>query len=426
MFKPKKTFFSILLVALMTAASVVCSQQTEHAPPKPMVPKAGFDPERLARIPARMKEFVEKGTISGTVTLIARHGVVGSLEAVGYQDLETNKPMRTDTIFQIRSMTKSVTAVGVMILVEEGRLTLRDPLEKYLPEFRALSVIESRESQSAPVLKPASRPVTIYDLLTHTSGMSSWLAEHLRAEARQKQTLAELAALRARMPLEFQPGTKFLYSNSGYRVLGRLIEVVSGQPYEKFTEERVFKPLGMKDSSVLPPLEKLDRVASTYELRDGKLVKSQNYDISSVQRWKIPAPSASMFSTASDLFAFYQMMLNGGQFNGRRILSPASVEVMTMCHTSGVDSLSPRRSSGIHYGLGWNVVCDPGGTQELRSIGSFGHGGLLNTNGWVDPQKHLVTVFLSSRVPTAEEWRTTILRDEARSFWALAAAAIVD
>ena len=411
---------------MTVASSVVYSQPTEQPAPKPMVSKVGFDTERLARISARMKEFVEKGTIAGTVTLVARHGAVGSLEAVGYQDLETNKPMRTDTIFQIRSMTKSVTAVGVMILVEEGHLMLRDPVEKYLPEFRALSVVDTREPQSAPVLKPASRPITIYDLLTHTSGMSPELAEHLRAEARQKQTLAELAALRARMPLEFQPGTKFLYSDSGYKVLGRILEVVSGQPYEKFIEARVFKPLGMKDSSVLPPLEKFDRVASTYELRDGKLVKSQNYDISSVQRLKTPAPEWSMFSTASDMFAFYQMMLNGGQFNGRRILSPASVEVMTMCHTSGLDSLSPHRSSGIHYGLGWNVVCAPDGTQELRSIGSFGHGGLLNTHGWVDPQKQLVTVFLNSRAPTPEEWRTTVLRDEARTFWALAAAAVID
>ena len=402
------------------AAASACSGTAQEAAQA----NAGLEPDRLARIPGRMQEFVDSGTIAGAVTLVARHGEVVSLEAVGYQDLETKTPMHTDAIFQVRSMTKSVTAVGIMILVEEGRVALSDALEKYLPEFRGLSVMENHDSQGAPVLKPPSRSVTIYDLLTHTSGMAPGLTQELLADIRQEQTLAERPTLAAHMPLESQPGTKFSYSGIGYIVLGRVIEVASGQAYEKFIEERIFTPLGMRDSSLLPPLEKLDRVASTYERREAKLVKSDFYDITTYQTLRIPRPSSSMFSTASDLFAFYQMMLNGGEVNGRRILSPASVEVMTLCHTTELESLSPSFETGTYYGLGWYVVCRPEGTQQLQSIGSFGHGGLLNTRGWVDPQKHLVTVFLTSHAPSAEEWQTVINHDEVHSFLALAAATI--
>ena len=228
----------------------------------------GMDPERLGRIPARMKEFVEQGTIAGAVTLVARHGVVASLEAVGYQDLETKMPMRTDSIFQIRSMAKPVTAVGIMLLQEDGRLALDDPVEKHLPEFRGISVSERREGEEERALKQPSRPITIRDLMTHTSGMlfelvppdgdwKTWVQEW------RKWTLAEYVTLCAQQPLQFDPGTKFQYSDEGFHSLGRIIEVASEQPYEKFIADRIFEPLGMKDSFFFPPPAKLQ----TYKRR---------------------------------------------------------------------------------------------------------------------------------------------------------------
>lgn len=390
--------------------------------------RTGMDPERLAKIRARMQSFVDQGTIAGVVTLVARRGVVASLEAVGYQDLETQKPMRTDTIFQVRSMTKSVTAVGIMILLEEGRLNLSDPVEKHVPEFRGIAVTESRQGETARTKQPWRAP-TIRDLLTHTAGVVNDLPEALRERMRGTKSLADSVAVFAQQPLEFEPGAKFFYSDLGYATLGRIIEVVSDQPYEKFLKETIFEPLGMKDSSLLPPLEKLDRVASTYTLKEGKLVKSDYYDISNLKdRLKIPRPSSSMFSTASDMFSFYKMMLNGGRHNGRRILSRASVEVMTQVHTG--ELVDTRRQTGTsvagekaNYGLGWIVARDPGQTLRLTSIGSYGHGGLLGTHGWVDPKKDLVRVFLIQRA-----WfpAGSVRWQECDVFMAMAAAAIVD
>lgn len=232
-----------------------------------------MDPERLARIPARMKSFVDQGTIAGAVTLAARHGVVASLEAVGYQDLENKRPMRTDSIFEIMSMTKPVTAAGTMLLMEEGRLALSDPVEKHLPEFRGLWVIDSPGEKERRLKRP-SRAITIRDLPTHTSGMPE-----------------------------------------------------------------------------LPP-------------EGGK------------------------YSTASDLYAFYQMMANGGTYNKRRVFSRGSVELMTAVHTAELKQ---------SWGLGWSVVRDPAGTLQLESAGTFGHGGAFGTYGWIDPRKDLIGVLLIQR-----------------------------
>ncbi|MGA2328915.1 MAG: serine hydrolase domain-containing protein [Bryobacteraceae bacterium] len=201
------------------------------APPDPK--KAGMDAEQLALIPVRMKSFVNQGTLAGAVTLVARHGVVARLDAVGYRDLENREPMRSDSIFQIMSMTKPVTAVGVMMLMEEGRLALSDPVEKYLPEFLPL--------------KRTWRPFTIRDLLTHTAGVNTPEMIH-NIMSTFGATLADAVSYYAQAPLEFEPGAQWKYSNAGIAVLGRIIEVVAGQPYERFIDERILKPLGMQDS----------------------------------------------------------------------------------------------------------------------------------------------------------------------------------
>ncbi|HLM99083.1 MAG TPA: serine hydrolase domain-containing protein [Bryobacteraceae bacterium] len=385
------------------------------APPAVNTGKAGMDAEILARIPARMKAFVDKGTLPGVVTLVQRHGALAQVEAVGYRDLETKQPMRTDTIFRIASMTKPFTAVGIMILMEEGRLALRDPVEKYLPEFKNMWVIESREGDkngdTKRVLRHASRPITLRDLLTHTSGMYGMPPETLdEAIARKTLTLSEVALMASQKPLDFDPGTKWQYSNYGIAVLGRIIEIVADQPYDKFIESRVFQPLGMKDSFFFLPADRRDRVATVYVLDKGKLQKA-DWDFTDKDA-KYPFPEGGMYSTALDLAAFYQMMLNGGSHNGKRILSRATVDMMTEVHTG---ELSIGQSAGMGYGLAWAIVRTPDGTLPLASIGTYGHGGAFGTYGWVDPKKDLVGVFLVQQPDVATE---------RSAFMAMAASAI--
>ena len=240
----------------------------------------GLDSERLARIPERMREFVEKGTAAGIVTLVQRHGEVASLEAVGYQDLETKKPMRTDTIFQIMSMTKPVTSTGIMILMEEGRLSLLDPVEKHLPEFSYQQVISSKNPDGSVTLAPRDRSVTIRDMLTHTSGMAGgFMVGAPERFHKFDMTLAEAVEFFAGQPLIFQPGARWQYSNIGMATLGRIIEVVSGQAYQDFIRDRVFAPLGMKDSFYFLPEDRHSRLASVYTWDGEKLVKAKG-DIS--------------------------------------------------------------------------------------------------------------------------------------------------
>ncbi len=385
--------------------------------------KAGMDPERLARIAPRMKAFVEKGTIPGAVTLVARHGSIASLEAVGFQDREAGKPMRTDSIFQIMSMTKPVTAVALMMLVEEGKVTLGAPVERYLPEFRGLRVNDGGAgAQERRLVKPA-RAITLRDLLTHTSGMSSSpppsVADLLST---MNLTLAEAVLIYSQQPLDFQPGTRWQYSNPGIATLGRIIEVASGKPYEKFLEERVFQPLGMKDSFIFPLADKTDRIAMVYTLEGGKLMRAGanilGGDPALFRKGaRYSGPEYAMFSTAQDLATFYQMMLNGGTYNGKRLLSRPAVELMTTLHTGEIDPAGHRPGKG--YGLAWTVIKDPIGTLMMQSIGAYGHGGAFGTEGWVDAKKDLVGVFLIQRSSGGNT-------EEGDAFMAMAAAAIID
>jgi len=354
----------------------------------PNLAKAKLDPERLARIPVRMKAFVDKGTVAGIVTLVARHGEVAQLEAVGWQDADARKPLRTDTIFQIMSMTKPVVGVAIMMLAEEGRLSLGDPVEKHLPDFRGQWMIESRDGDKARALKKPARPITVRDLMTHTSGMPgsapvpNW----------QYRTLSESVSISSQQPLEFEPGTKWLYSNSGINTLGRIIEVLADKPFEQFVEERIFQPLGMKDSHFYPPAEKHERISMVYRLEEGK-IKRAEVDLYR-KGYKNPSPAGGMFSTAADMAAFYQMMLNGGSLNGKKLLSKSGVEVMTVNHTG---TMTAGHGPGLGFGLTWNVVRESLGTLSLLSEGTFMHGGAFGTHGWVDPKKNMVGVFMIQR-----------------------------
>lgn len=347
---------------------------------------SGLDQSRLASIPERMKAFIDNGQAAGIVTLVQRRGALGHLEAVGMQDREKKLPMKTDTIFEVMSMTKPVTSVAIMMLMEEGLLALTDPVEKHLPEFRGQLMAMSRNGDQVTLGKP-SRKITIRDLMTHTSGLQEMPPEGLGGAGlyyTMDRTLADAVSLYSQLPLQFEPGTKWSYSNTGMATLGRIVEVVGGKPYEKFLADRIFEPLGMKDSFFFPQPETYARIAAVYQPdKSGKL---QNLGDGIYRKGaKYSMPEGGLYSTAQDMAAFYQMMLNGGMANGKRLLSKASVESMTMMHTAG---------TGNTWGLGWAVASGARSTLTLSSEGTYGHGGAFGTYGWVDPKKQLVGVFM--------------------------------
>lgn len=368
---------------------------------------AGMSAGRLAQIPVRMQEFVTAGKTAGVVTLVARHGHVASLDAVGYQDLESKTPMRTDTIFRLASVTKPVTCAGIMILVDEGRVSLIDPAEKYLPEFKNLKLnpCGTLAGYNCSTVTP-SRPVNILDLMTHISGLPG----SAPAGGAPPATLAERVAAVSRATLLFEPGTAWNYSNIGIAALGRIIEVVTGEPYDRFLEERIFQPLEMKDTFFLVPPGKANRVASVYTYEPDGLKRVP------MAAPKFPAPEGGLFSTAGDMARFHQMLLDKGMLNGRRVLSAAAVEAMTTSYTG---TMKAGFAPGVGHGFGFEVVREPLGTYRYNSIGSFVKGGAYRTYGWVDPAKDLVGIIFMQRTNGGGD-----VADEINRFMAMAAAAI--
>jgi len=285
-------------------------------------------------------------------------------------------------------------------------------VEKHLPEFKGMWVIESRDGHKGRRLVRPERPITIRDLLTHTSGMYGQVPELLKNLYRNfDRPLAEVVAIGSQAPLDFQPGTRWQYSNIGIAALGRIIEVLSDQPYEKFLAARIFEPLGMKDSFLFLPPDRHNRLASLYSLQDGKLKKADRGGFRKGARFSMP--EGGMYSTAMDMATFYQTMLNGGTYNGRRILSKATVQMMTTVHTGDLQAGGP----GMGYGLAWAVVREPRGALALQSLGAYGHGGAFGTYGWVDPGKDLVGVFMVQQPNSA---------DARNAFVVLANAAIAE
>jgi CubicO group peptidase (beta-lactamase class C family) len=415
------SFGALLLLCRITLAFQSSQPKTGKAPPKTTPKKEGIDLARIEKIPARMQSFVDRGRTAGVVTLVAHKGTVVNLSAVGVQDMEKKAPMKTDAIFQVASMTKPITAVGIMILVENGMLSISDPVQKFLPNFAEIKLqvkaAESEQGSDLTEIKKPSRPITIRDLLTHTSGMGGGYPEGLQDLFNKRdRSLAEAVEAFPKRPLEFEPGSKWGYSNMGIAALGRIIEVVSTKSYEDFLAERVFQPLGMKDSHFFVPEDKRDRIVSIYRLEGGRLTKADVdlYRIGS----KYPAPEAGLYSTAPDLFNFYQMMLSGGVFNGRRILSKASVDLMTRVHT---DDLKAGFSPGIGFGLGWAVVRNVEGMFRLNSIGTYGHGGLYQTYGFIDPEKELIGIILMQRLSSEGD-----MAEEFSAFIAMASAAVLN
>lgn len=415
----RNLLLSILVWSLLCASSG--QAQTAKPPlkktPAPPTKGRAIDPARLGLINQRMKSFVDRGRAAGIVSLVAHRGQVVSLTAAGNQDSEAQTPMKIDSIFQVASMTKPITAVGIMILMEDGLLALTDPVQKYLPAFAKIKLMTKSEEGDLQEIRNPKRPITIRDLMTHTSGMGSGYPEPIKdLFDKRDRTLAEAVELFPQRPLEFEPGTQWGYSNMGIATLGRIIEVVSGKSYEEFLAERIFIPLEMMDSHFFLPEEKQNRVAVIYRY-DGSTLARADMDFYH-KGAKYSAPEAGLYTTAQDLFRFYQMMLNGGSLGGKRVLSKASVNLMTTLQTG---DLKAGFSPGMGFGLGWSVVRSVDGMFRLNSIGTFGHGGLYRTYGFVDPQKELIGIILLQRISNDGD-----MADEISAFIAMASASVLE
>jgi CubicO group peptidase (beta-lactamase class C family) len=331
---------------------------------------------------AAMKPFADSGEVAGVVTLVADAEKTIHLSATGMADLDSKREMRTDDLFWIASMTKPVTATAVMMLQEEGKLSVDDPVAKHLPEFAAL-----KDAQG----NPAS--ITIRQCLTHSSG----LAEAGPAEA-GLVTLADLTRVVAAKPLQFSPGSQWRYCQSSINTAARVVEVVSEQSFPEFLNKRLFGPLGMKDTSFYPDEAMVRRVATSYARdKDGKLVKVPitflgGKSISDTNRY--PRANGGLFSTAEDYAIFCRMILNRGELDGKRYLSPESVKLMTTVQSG---DLQTGFTPGCAWGLGWCVIREPQGVSAPLSPGSFGHGGAYGTQAWMDPVKKRAYILLIQR-----------------------------
>jgi len=403
------SFRQILAAALLFAALPSFAQTAAGA---------GIDQNIVGRIPERMRHFVDDKTIAGVVTLVARGNDIVEFGAEGMADIEANRPMRKNTIFQIMSMTKPVTAIGIMMLAEEGKLSVRDPVEQYLPEFKNLRVATNTGPDAARLGVP-EHAITIRDLLTHTAGMTDAAPADIKDYQHSMNVpLDEVVRQLAKERLLFQPGTAWSYSSGGIEVLGRIIEVCSGQKYEDFITDRILRPLKMQDSFFFPPPDKIDRIAMVYVSNDGKLVRAPatilGGDPAKYRKGSVfPAPGWGLYSTAEDLLHLYRMMLNGGVYEGHRFLSPFSVHVMTEPHTSEIRPAGWMR--GSDYGLAWEVVTDPRGELAGHTIGSYGHGGAFGTQGWIDPNNQLISIMLIQRADGGTESMTRIFLNMAEA-----------
>jgi len=346
--------------------------------------KAGSDKiPAIDSISATMNRFIDNHEIAGAVTLVATPDRIVHLDATGKADLGADAAMTPDAIFWIASMSKPILALLLLMLQDEGKLSVDDPVEKYLPEFKRLQLKSGK-----------SAPVTIRHLLTHTSGMG----EITPVEAKEIKTLAGTIPLYVAKPVAFEPGSKWVYCQSGINTAARIVEVVSGMTFDEFAEKRLFGPLGMKNTTFYLTKDQLPRLAHSYRRTEkGELAATEIFflnGMSPTSRDRFPAANGGLFSTAKDYARFCQMILNGGKFAGTSYLSPKSIELMSTIQTG---DLKTGFTPGNGWGLGWCVVREPQGVTAMLSPGSFGHGGAYGTQAWIDPVKRRAYILMVQR-----------------------------
>jgi len=396
---------ALTLLVLPLAAASLPSAKPEDV---------GMSAERLRRIDQMVQRRIDAGDLTGAVTIVARKGKVVHLEAQGVMDLESRKPVAKDTLFRVASMTKPITGLAILMMIEEGKVRLTDPVSRYIPEFRGMKVAVPLPNQgrggapepgggaggrggAAAVPQfysvPAEREITIRDLLTHVSGLVSGPignSEARKLNRRPEENLASYVPRLGTTPLEFQPGSRWSYSaQAGFDTLGRIVEIVSGMPLDQFFRQRIFDPLGMNDIYFWPPDDRWPRVASVYQRTPNGLQKSQNPNNMSSKVYFMG--SGGLISTAEDYLPFGVMLANGGEWNGKRLLSPKTVEMMRAVH---VPDTLPGRQPGEGYGLSVRVVNDHARRGTLLSSGSFGWSGAYGTHFFVDPVEQVVAVLM--------------------------------
>ena len=405
---------TVLLLLLVSCG--LTAQELPTAPPEQL----GLASDRLERIVTLVQDAVDRNEVAGAVTLVSRLGQVGHLEAVGWRDIGRDAPMEIDTLFRIASMTKAVTSAAVMQLYELGALMLTDPVSMYLPAFATMEVLTPAEDGGAwYTLEPARRPITIRHLLTHTSGISyRFLSSPQLAPyyveagitdglSQTDGTIGDMVDRLAELPLLHQPGERFTYA-LGVDVLGRVIEVITGETLAAYMAAEIFEPLGMVDTGFFKGVADAERFASVYTPHDdgiakvsespvvsadGRIIYSNGYPYDGPQTYF--SGGAGLSSTISDYARFLQTLLNGGELDGRRILGRRTVQLMTRDHLAGLGV----PDTGQRFGLGFSISPDLGLSGGPRSAGAFGWLGFFNTVYWVDPEEQLVAIIMTQLYP---------------------------
>jgi CubicO group peptidase (beta-lactamase class C family) len=396
-------FLFVSLIVLLTPAA---AQVLEPAKPESL----GFSAARLERLSQTLQDYVADERVAGFVVLVARHGRVAYFEAFGERDTESGAPMRKDTIFRIASQSKAIVSTAAMILQEEGRLLLSDPVGKYLPGFMQTTVaVENGEGGYAVV--PATRPITLHDLLTHTSGYDygDGIAKDRWEEAgihgyyfsNRDEPIGDTVSRMAALPAVAQPGEKFVYGFST-DILGAVLEQAAGMPLDELLADRLFEPLGMQDTYFYLPPAKRDRLATVYGVNDGAFGRGPA-DGWNGQGMFVDGPrksfsaGAGLVSTAEDYTRFLQMILNKGALDGVRVLSPKTVELMSANHLRGIPF-----GEGEGFGLGFSVLLDLGARGTPGTVGELAWGGAYHSTYWIDPAEELVVVYMTQLVPAGD------------------------
>ena len=422
----------LALAPLMLAQAPGVQSRPASGPAAAAIPTAtpesvGLSGPRLGRLDAVMQEYVDQGRIAGIATIVMRAGKVAHFGTYGKMDVEKNVPMRKDVILRMASMSKAVTTVAVAILLEEGRLLLTDPVSKYLPAFKQTTVAvpppPGTPGSGRYGVVPAKRAITIRDLLTHTAGISYGQGSLAEAEykkagiigwylADKSERIVPLMERLAALPFDSQPGEKYVY---GYNtdILGAVVEQVSGMPLDQFFKTRIFDPLKMPDSSFFLPPEKRDRLATVYSAGpDGRIARAPDGGVGQGDYVDGPRAcfggGAGLLSTPTDYARFLQMLLNGGELDGVRILGPKTVELMTANHVGTLYN-----DGNMGFGLGFEVIEHVGKTGRFGSVGTYGWGSAYFQRFFVDPQEKLVAVFYAQLIPAGgldiqERWRDLV------------------
>jgi CubicO group peptidase (beta-lactamase class C family) len=403
----RRTSRVVVTCWLVLAACLAAGRAFAQALPVATPESVGMAGQRLDRMKAVMQEYVDQQQVAGVVTLIVRGGRVVSFEPVGRMDVEKNTPIRKDTIFRMASMSKAITSVAAMILVEEGKVRLSDPVSKFLPAFKQTSVAIPGAGSRVGIV-PAKREITVRDLLTHTAGISygngpaadQWKAAGIQGWylADRKEPIVPLIERLAALPFDAQPGEKYVY---GYNtdILGAVIEKASGVPLDQFFQTRIFAPLKMTDSGFFLPPEKRSRLATVYSMGpEGRIVRAAEPGMGQGDYVDGPRTcfggGAGLLSTTNDYGRFLQMLLNGGELDGARVLSPKTVELMTSNHVKRLYG-----EDGLGFGLGFEVTEQVGAAGRYDTVGSYGWGSAYYSKYWVDPAEKLVALFMTQLIP---------------------------